>query len=449
MPLHHTRRNILSLVAALTLLVGWNHLHAAALPSDGQTRTALGTVSIGGKFFNDIGPSDDQGRAVAIQADNKIVVAGSTDARNDSNFAVVRYTMLGALDTSFGDDGIVLTDFGGNDQVAAVVIQADGKIVVAGSSDTGGSTDVALARYLSNGTLDGSLSGDGRLTTDFSSGSEDQAQAMILQPDGKIVVAGATYTIDDFDFDVALARYTASGTLDPSFSGDGKLTTDLGGILDMAAALVIQSDGKLVAAGRNDDSFALARYTASGTLDPSFSGDGKVTTAFGDEGMSSAYGLALLPDGKLVAVGQVTDNGDMALARYTSSGQMDSSFSGDGRLTTDFGGNDRGMAVVIQADGKIVVAGSTDAGSSTDFALVRYTPSGSLDSTFGTGGTRITDFFGGDDQAFALARQGDSRLVVAGVAQRDTTTGFAGGRYQHGTLELSGAVYLPLIRPGS
>jgi uncharacterized delta-60 repeat protein len=396
MPLHHTRRNILSLVAALTLLVGWNHLHAAALPSDGQTRTALGTVSIGGKFFNDIGPSDDQGRAVAIQADNKIVVAGSTDARNDSNFAVVRYTMLGALDTSFGDDGIVLTDFGGNDQVAAVVIQADGKIVVAGSSDTGGSTDVALARYLSNGTLDGSLSGDGRLTTDFSSGSEDQAQAMILQPDGKIVVAGATYTIDDFDFDVALARYTASGTLDPSFSGDGK-----------------------------------------------------VTTAFGDEGMSSAYGLALLPDGKLVAVGQVTDNGDMALARYTSSGQMDSSFSGDGRLTTDFGGNDRGMAVVIQADGKIVVAGSTDAGSSTDFALVRYTPSGSLDSTFGTGGTRITDFFGGDDQAFALARQGDSRLVVAGVAQRDTTTGFAGGRYQHGTLELSGAVYLPLIRPGS
>lgn len=434
------------LAVALTLLVGWSHLHAAPLTGNGQTRAALGTASIGGTFFSDISPSEDQGRAVAIQADNKMVVAGSTDARNDSNFAVVRYTMLGVLDMSFGDDGIVLTDFGGNDQVAAVVIQADGKIVVAGSTDAGGSTDVALARYLPNGTLDGSLSGDGRLTTDFSSGSEDQAQAMTLQPDGKIVVAGTTYTIDDFDFDVALVRYTTSGTLDPSFSGDGKLTTDLGGILDMAAALVIQSDGKLVAAGSNDDSFALARYTSVGNLDPSFSGDGKVTTAFGDEGMSSAYGLALLPDGKLVAVGQATDNGDMALAQYTSSGQLDGSFSGDGRLTTDFGGNDRGAAVVIQADGTIVVAGSTDAGSSTDFALVRYTSSGSLDATFGNAGTRTTDFFGGDDQAFALARQGDGRLVVAGGAQRDTATGFAVGRYQHGTLEVSRAVYLPLVR---
>jgi uncharacterized delta-60 repeat protein len=442
--------NKLSLVVALTLLVGWSRLHPAA-PSitNAQTRATLGTASIGGKLFSDIGPSDDQGRAVAIQSDNKIVVAGSTDARNDSNFAVIRYTPLGALDTSFGDDGIVLTDFGGNDQVAALVIQADGKIIVAGSSDVGGSTDFALARYLPTGALDGSLSGNGKLTTDFSSGSEDEARAMILQTDGKIVVAGATYAIEDFNFDFALARYTPTGNLDTSFSGDGKLTTDLGGILDMAAALVVQPDGKLVAAGGNDDSFALARYTPTGNLDTSFSGDGKATTAFGDEGMSSAYGLALLPDGKMVAVGQATDNGDIALARYTSSGHVDGSFSGDGILTTDFGGADRGAAVVIQPDGKIVIAGSTDAGGSTDFALARYTTSGSLDVTFGNAGKLTTDFFGGDDQALALARQRDGRLVAAGFAHRNTTTGFAVGRYQNGTLELSGAVYLPLVRKGT
>jgi uncharacterized delta-60 repeat protein len=448
---------ILSLLVVLTLSVGWSPLPAAAEPTaSGGHSTVLGNqpsasvpTGIGGKRFSDIGPFDDQATAIAIQSDNKVVVAGSTDANNDSNFAVVRYTAAGALDTSFGGDGIVLTDFGGNDQATALMIQPDGKLVVAGSSDAGGSTDFALARYLPNGTPDSSLSDDGKLTTDFGSGSEEEAHAAILQTDGKIVVAGASYSIDDFDFDFALARYTASGNLDPSFSDDGKLTTDLGGTLDMAAALVIQPDGKLVAAGSNDDSFALARYTASGNLDASFSGDGKATTAFSDEGMSSIYGLALTPDGKLVAAGQVTDNGDFALARYTASGNLDTSFSGDGKLTTDFGSNDRGAAIVIEANSTIVVAGSSNAHRSNDFALARYTASGNLDPSFSGDGKLTTDFFGGDDQALALARQSDGRLVAAGFAQRDSAIGFAVARYQDGALEISGAVYLPLVSKGT
>ena len=190
-----------------------------------------------------------------------------------------------------------------------------GKIVVVGN----GAGDFALARYNPNGSLDASFSGDGLQTTDL--GGDDEARGLALQDDGKIVAVGRAGTFPDIDF--ALARYNPNGSLDTSFSGDGKQTTDFFfGAVDAANGVALQGDDKIVAAGlagggSTGDDFALARYNPNGSLDASFSGDGKRRSNFG--GADSASGVALQGDGKIVAVGRGlgTDlTSDFVLARY-------------------------------------------------------------------------------------------------------------------------------------
>jgi uncharacterized delta-60 repeat protein len=172
----------------------------------------------------------------------------------------------------------------------------------------------ALARYNPNGSLDPTFSGDGKQTTNF--GRFDGAGAMAIQPDGKIVAAGGA-----LDGDFGLARYKPNGALDPTFSGDGMQTTDFGGGFDGARGVALQGDGKIVAAGCacpndvNARDFALARYNPNGALDPTFSGDGKLTTDFGASD-DAADAVALQTDGKIVAVGHGGPGGDFALARY-------------------------------------------------------------------------------------------------------------------------------------
>jgi len=264
-----------------------------------------------------------------------------------------------------------------------VAVQPDGKLVAVGVAKTSRSGDFALARYNTNGSLDATFGTGGKVTTDFN-GNDDAANAVVLQPDGKIVVAGEAKTSRNQDF--ALARYNANGSLDPTFGTGGKVTTDFAGNDDAAFALVLQPDGKLVAAGeaktsRNQD-FALARYNANGSLDPTFGTGGKVTTDFnGDD--DAAHGLVLQPDGKLVAAGvaKTSRSGDFALARYNANGSLDPTFGTGGKVTTDFNGDDdAAFAVARQTDGKIVAAGgakvgrsrSDYSGSNEDFALARY-----------------------------------------------------------------------------
>src|SRR6185295_12934247 len=297
------------------------------------------------------------------------------------------------------------------DGAAAVALHADGKIVAvgfAGVTSTG--RDFALARYNTNGTLDTSFSADGKQNTDVG-GAFDGATAMALQGDGKIVAvgfAGATSAAHDF----ALARYDTDGSLDTSFSGDGKQTTDFGG-LDGASGVALQGDGKIVAVGTADESgvaqmaltkMALARYNTDGSLDTSFSADGKQATTFG--GGDAAVGVALQTDGKIVTVGTTefgvssfSAQSGFALARYNTDGSLDTSFSGDGKQTTDFGPFDAASDVAIQTNGKIVVVGiRSDGMGNDDFALARYNPNGSLDTTFSGDGKQTTGF-GGSDRA--------------------------------------------------
>ena len=296
---------------------------------------------------------------MALQADGKIVAAGTSSVGPGGgtlagNFALARYNANGTLDTSFSADGKQTSDFGADDEANGVVLQVDGKIVAAGGTGNFGTGTVnfALARYNVDGTLDTSFSGNGRQTTDF--GGSDFASGVALQGDGKIVAVGAG------DSDFALARYDdADGSLDTSFSGDGKTTTDFGFNIDVAAAVALQGDGKIVAVGAGDDDFALARYNTDGTLDTSFSGDGMETTDFAAS--DTATGVALQADGKIVAVGTLDTAffgvPKMALARYNTDGTLDTSFSGDGKQTTNFAGEERATDVAIQADGKIVAVG--------------------------------------------------------------------------------------------
>ena len=302
----------------------------------------------------------------------------------------------GDLDTSFGGDGTVVTDFGSGsyDQATALALQPDGKIVAAGSSTASGSQDFALARYLPTGTLDISFGGDGKVLTDFGSGSEAFAVAMTLQPDGKIVVAG---------------RCTAGGT----------------------------------------SAFALARYLPNGSLDPSFSGDGRVCTDFGSGSWADASSMALQPNGKIVVAGRCTASGttDFALARYWPSGSLDASFSGDGRVCTDFGSGSedwpRGLAIQPR-DGRLVVAGSTsdDEGEGSAFALARYhaihcngvvatrVGTAGSDTLVGTDGPDVIVGFDGHDTIYGLG----GNDILCGNAGNDTLDGGSGNDILYGDI---------------
>src|SRR6185295_3344879 len=327
-------------------------------------------------------------------------------------FGLARYNPDGSLDAGFSGDGKQMTRFGVVDQANGVALQSDGKIIAVGGSGVTRPSDFGLARYNPNGSLDTSFSGDGRQTTPFGP-FDDQAFGVALQSDGKSVAVG------EVGGDFGLARHNPDGSLDASFSGDGRQTTDFGGF-DRATGVAVQGDGKIVAAGfAAGDDFALARYNPNGTLDTSFSGDGKQTTDFG--GVDFAAGVALQGDGKIVAVGQGTAGGDFALARYNPNGSLDASFSGDGRQTTDFGNCDFAAGVALQGDGKLVAVGQGTAGG--DFALARYNPNGSLDTSFSGDGRQTTDFvFGATDGARGVALQGDGKIVAVGLSLAASAT---------------------------
>jgi uncharacterized delta-60 repeat protein len=335
-----------------------------------------------------MGSDDDKGQSITLQTDGKILVAGYSLNRGVYDFALARYLPDGNLDTSFDGDGRVTTSLYTvfNDESYSVALQPDGKILLAGRTSTGGQLDFALVRYLPNGTLDTSFDGDGKLTTALGS-HDDFGESVILQADGKILLAGYSWNGSNYDF--ALTRYLPDGRLDTSFDGDGKLATVLGSGDDYGQSVTLQADGKILLAGYSwngsNHDFALARYLPDGRLDTSFSADGKLTTALGS-GDDYCQSVTLQADGKILLAGYSFNgsNNDFALVRYNLDGSLDTSFSGDGKLTTALSSfDDEGYSITLQADGKILVAGTSRNGSNNDFALVRYNPDGSLDASFG------------------------------------------------------------------
>jgi uncharacterized delta-60 repeat protein len=437
------------LLAVAAALGCWT-IGQAAQAAAGDLDPAFGNA---GRVMTDFDQSTDIAHAVAMQADGKIVVVGTTYRNTDyssEDFAIARYNANGTLDPTFGVNGRVTTDFPGLAAVAsAVVVQADGKIVVAGGAFPLFTFlgDFRLARYLADGSLDPSF-GDGGIVTTHFPGQGSYAFAVALQPDGRIVAAGTDFV--DFSSDAssntdfALARYNADGSPDPGFGGAGQVTTDFDGLDDDAFAVLIQPGGKIVAVGsaRNpvtDYDFAAARYLSNGQLDATFGHAGRVRTDFGG-GFDRARAAVLQPDGKIVAAGlAITADGassNFAVVRYATNGALDPSFSGDGRQQIDFGSCcQSAQAVLLQTGGRIVVAGYPDSESSdSDFLVARLGPNGSLDATFGNAGRVRTSFGKLNGGANGAALQPDGKIVAAGFQASRTpkSTQFAVARYLGG-----------------
>jgi len=217
------------------------------------------------------------------------------------------------------------------------------------------------------GDLDPTFGGTGKVITPFDGFALGLSVA--VQADGNLVVAGYAFNGSDYDF--ALVRYNTDGSLDTSFNGTGKVTPAIGSGNDVGHCVAVQSDGKIVAAGTASGNFALVRYNANGSLDTTFNGTGITTTDFG--GADGAHGVKFQNDGKIVAAGQAFSNGDFALARYNTDGSVDTSFGSAGKVTTDFdGGGDVGFGMALQSDGKIVVAGYATIAGTAEFAVARY-----------------------------------------------------------------------------
>ena len=422
------------LAAGLWALVAALVLSAAALAAEGDLDRSFGGGD--GKVRTSFGPgAGDSGHAIAIDRAGRIVVAGYTFKGGNYDFALTRYRPNGTLDPSFSGDGRARTAFGtSNDFANSIALTPAGRIVVAGSSVNATGEDFALARYLPNGALDPSFGGDGKVSTDFG-GNNDDASSIALTPAGRIVAGGGSFNATGEDF--ALARYRPNGTLDRSFGGDGKVRTDFGGPGDDASAVALMPSGRVIAAGAalgaSGYDFALARYLPSGALDSSFSGDGRLLTDFGSS-IDLANSTALDARGRIVVAGSRTLGlyADFALARYLPNGALDPSFSGDGRQTTATGsGDDVAWAVELEPRGRIIAGGnsSNGVGADQDFALVRYRSDGTLDSSFSGDGMLLTDFGSSDDGANDLALDARGRIVAAGYSFSSGHGDFALARY--------------------
>src|ERR1044072_8304892 len=426
-----------TLVVFLTMTAG---VVSHAQTTTGNLDPTFGT---GGTVRTDFAGNIDEANAVAIQSNGQIVAAGSSfsNSKTVEDFIVARYNANGTLDKRVGKNGKITTDFFRNvDSISAIAIQPDGRIIVAGFAQlagNGGNPRVfALARYRSDGSPDTSFGNGGSLTTNFG-GNFAAASAVMLQPDGKIVVAGTV----DFNPDVpgsgldfALARYNASGTLDGSFGKGGKVVFDFFGSFDQATGAVLQPDGKIIVVGsasydsvNRDIGFALARFNTDGSTDFGFGSGGKQLSDFFGAG-AKANGIVMQPDGKFVVTGTASDSAtrpvatDIAVARYNADGSLDSGFGSGGETAIPFQGSatEQGNAVAISTEGKIIVAGAAFKTFATppDFALVRYNSDGSLDTGFGSGGGATTDVAGGTGAAQAMVIQSDGKVVAAGRSFR-------------------------------
>jgi uncharacterized delta-60 repeat protein len=320
---------------------------------------------------------------VALQPDGKIVVAGRLGFGSTT---LMRLTPDGRIDPGFGVAGQVPDVLGDVDAyVLAVAVQADSRILIAGLDDWGRSCDCdfALARFLPDGLRDREFGSDGIVKTDFA-GSMDVANAMALLPDGRIVLAGQALRSSH---DIALARYMPDGGLDASFGDGGKVATDLRGY-DAAAAVAIQPDGRILVAATSQN---------KGSFD------------------SDIF------------------DGDIAAVRYRADGTLDREFGTNGATFVDFGGSDdQARDMVLLPDGRIVIAGHTRPLhpplhhlENPDFALARLNPDGSFDGGFGKDGRVTTDFAGHMDLAYTLIAQPDGKVVAAGETRpKISPTGF-------------------------
>ncbi|ANF52163.1 hypothetical protein A0O34_17290 [Chryseobacterium glaciei] len=350
------------------------------------------TFGISGSTSISLGGENAVLNDMKIQPDGKIVAVGyweDAGSANRKDFIVIRLNADGTLDTTFNSTGKLTVAFGSNEDIAnAVAIQTDGKILVAGHSFTGSYRDVAIARINTDGTLDNTFGTNGKITTDIA-GNHDAATCIAINNDGKFAVGSYTYGAGSSNIfaDFGIAKYNSNGSLDTSFSSDGKHVVVIApSFNDKPVAIAFQSNGKILMGGSallstsSRDDFAVVRLNANGTLDTSFNSAGIFTTAIGSSD-DTAYAMKLLSDGKILLAGTITSGSysDIGLIRVTSNGYLDTTFGTNGKTQQGYGNLSVIQDMDIMSDGKIMVCGSA---GTTNIFLARF--NGSTPLSLGT-----------------------------------------------------------------
>ena len=398
----------------------------AAVVSTASLEAAPGSLDTGfnvtGNIVKDFGASESL-CAVAVLPDGRIIAAGTTDVNGHDDILVVRYLPNGTLDPSFSADGSELTNLlaTSNETATAMAIQPDGKIVVVGYTDanSGINLDMFAVRFNPNGGLDSSFGFSGKYTINPTVSADDRATGVKVLPDGKIMIGGSARTNSSTAF--ALARLTSGGILDPTFSSDGY--QEVAAVYGECHAMAVQADGKIILVGESKsigaEDFIVVRCNTNGTLDNTFSGDGFTRTQI--IGKDAAYATLLQPDGKILVAGHANGGTDTVAARYLADGTLDPSFSGDGISQNSFGGLSSFRAVVLEANGNILLGGASGTLAGRNSTIVRMTPSGVLDKTFDGDGYVINDIqVASGDFIFGLSFQPDGRLVAVGKSGNST-----------------------------
>jgi len=355
--------------------------------------------------------SSDVGYDLAIQPDGNILVCGSSTA-NGMDMVVTRLLPDGSSDNSFGTGGTVFVDMGSTSVASAVIVQEDGKIILAGSSGS----DFAVVRLSSDGSLDNSFSFDGKLVIPIGV-STDNASDVAITTGQKIIICGTDW--EPGSSDVAVVRLNPDGSMDNTFSFDGIATTNIDGN-DNGVSIFANPDGKVTVGGYSSGNSGihpiLIRYNEDGSLDNTFSTAGELLVDLGGE-EGTFRDITLTGSGKIIATGSIGlgTAAEMLVARFQTNGDPDLSFSFDGLAGTDFfGEEDLGFAIVLQPDGKILAGGYAKDGNKM-MAMLRFDNDGNLDNTFGTNGL-VTTQASTVDEIQALALQADGKIVAFGRA---------------------------------
>ncbi len=370
--------------------------------------------------------------AMALQPDGKILIGGRGGENvSNSGYCIVRFNENGTIDSSFGTNGKVITFYGGS--IQSILVLPNGKILAGGFLG-----NVMLAQYLPDGTLDSSFGTNGLLQPQFDGIRYSYCYSLKLQDDGKIVLAGNVNGVN-----ALVARFLSNGQFDLSFAQKGYTILSSAYI---AFDLAIQADDKIIIAGQglSANNFLLARYLTDGNLDTQFGNNGITLTDLSDKN-EFVTSIALQTDGKIIAAGrydytsQYNNFFKTALVRYNTNGSTDNSFGLNGIATLQF---DAASAdpkkIMIQQDGKIIVAGDyTDVYRFHKPSLARFTSDGAIDNTFGNSGSIVTTQFGDSVSCRSAALQQDGKIIIGGyqMVKLDTsilyyTDSFVVVRYQ-------------------
>ena len=392
---------------------------AGAAPADLDRSYGGGT----GKAYVTAG-KDEFGVSMALQPDGRVVVLGGSGASDavGSSQAAARFTAQGVPDTSFDRDGTALiVPSEKTSGLSRIIVRPNGRLVAVGS-ELNTNRDLRIYQLLPNGSPDtsfGPAGKSGRVVVDL--GADEQGRAVTVRPDGRLVVAGQRATGGASNF-LAVQLRNPQADPDPAYGGgSGWSNADMGSPSEAAEAVALGPGGSILLggyAGSPDRDFALTRLrNPEGTFDPLFApGQSRAFANFGGNN-DVAQAMAIQPDGKVVLAGFTNAAGglDFAIARFTQAGALDSGFGDAGKVRVEMGGLDRAEGIAVQPNGKIVVAGT----SAGNFAILRLQPNGQRDSTFGNDGKAIVDMGDSSDQVGGVALQADGKIVVAGSGERN------------------------------